>query len=125
MKKIFYLFALYYLLTGFYIFFAPMQFYTNTPGVALMGPYNFHFIRDIAFVFMASSGAMLWGIKHGIKSTAVAGAAWPFLHSLFHLQVWGMRDFALDFITAADFSAVIIPGFIVLYLAVKHVGESK
>ena len=85
-----------------------------------MGPFNLHFIRDVGLVFIACGGAMIWGAKHGIKSTVVAGACWPFLHAVFHVQIWaGMRGFALDLITLADFIAVVIPGFAALFAAFK------
>ena len=91
-----------------------------------MGPFNLHFIRDVALVFMASGGAMAWGIKHGIKSTAIAGARWPFLHALFHIQIWaGMRDFAIDIVTLSDLIAVIIPGLLALYSSSKIEVKSK
>ena len=115
MPKLIYFFAGYYFLTGLYILLAPMHFYNNVPGLAAMGPYNMHFIRDVALVFIASSIAIGWGCKHQIRSTALAGAAWPAMHAVFHLQIWASRNFALDFIATSDFLAVIIPGFVVLW----------
>jgi len=119
MKKLIYFFAAYYLLTGLYILFAPIHFYNNVPGLPAMGPFNMHFIRDVALVFIACSAAIAWGCKHQQRSTAIAGAAWPALHAMFHLQIWAGRDFALDFIAASDFLAVIIPGFVVLWACSK------
>ena len=115
MRKLIYLFAGYYLLTGLYILFAPVHFYNNVPGLVAMGPYNMHFIRDVALVFIACSGAIAWGCRYQIRSTAIAGAVWPALHALFHIQIWVGRDFAVDLIAASDFIAVIIPGFICLW----------
>lgn len=126
MTRTIYILAAYFFLTGLYLLLAPMHFYSNTPGVSLMGPFNLHFIRDVGLVFLASSGAMAWGVKHQVKSTAVAGASWPFLHALFHIQIWaGMRGFAMDFITLSDFIAVIIPGLLALYAACKMAGAEK
>lgn len=120
MRKIVYVLACYFLLTGLYLLIAPTHFYNNTPGVSLMGPLNLHFIRDVGFVFLASGGGMYWGVKNAIKSTAMLGASWPFLHALFHIQIWvGMRGFALDFITLADLVGVIIPGLLALYATYK------
>lgn len=120
MNKILFMLAAYFFLTGLYLLFAPMHFYSNVPGVSSMGPFNLHFIRDVGLVFIASGGAIAYGVQQGVKSTAVAGACWPFLHALFHLQIWaGMRGFAMDFITLSDFVGVIIPGVLALYLAYK------
>ena len=126
MNKIVYVLACYFFLTGLYLLIAPMHFYTNTPGVAIMGPFNLHFIRDVGLVCLASAGGMFWGVKHGIKSTAVVGASWPFLHALFHIQIWaGMRGYALDFITLADLVGVVIPGSLALYATCKLESRSK
>lgn len=120
MQKIMLGLSLYFFLTGCYLLLAPMHFYQNVPGVSAMGPFNLHFIRDVGLVFMASGGAMTWGITKRVKSTLVAGAAWPFLHALFHIQIWaGMRGFAMDFITLSDFVAVIVPGLVAMYGALK------
>lgn len=120
MQKIIMGLSLYFFLTGCYVLFAPLHFYQNVPGVAAMGPFNLHFIRDVGLVFIASGGAMAWGIKTQIKSTLIAGAAWPFLHAVFHIQIWaGMRGFAMDFVTLSDFVAVIVPGLAALYGALK------
>lgn len=119
MKKLIYFIAAYYFFTGLYILVAPMHFYNNVPGLPSMGPYNMHFIRDVALVFIACSVAIAWGCKHQQRSTAIAGAAWPAMHAVFHLQIWVGRDFALDIISASDFLAVIIPGFVVLWACSK------
>lgn len=111
--------ATYFLLTGIYIFAAPVAFYENTPGLSDMGPYNFHFIRDVALIFLVSGGALLYGALKRNKGVAIAGAAWPFLHGLFHLQIWAHRGFPFDQIALVDMVAVILPGMIALGLALK------
>lgn len=112
-KIIFYTFAVYFLLTGLYIFIAPETFYKNTPGLSAMGPYNFHFIRDISFVFLVSGGALLYGARHMLKPVLICGAAWPFMHALFHTQIWVHRGFPFDTIWLVDTIAVIVPGLLV------------
>ena len=105
------------LLTAFVIFFAPQTFYDLTPGLDLMGPFSIHFIRDVALAFLASAGAMAWGAWHRERNVAISGAAWPFLHALFHIQIWGMRGFPFDFIFFFDVGAVIVPAFVAGYAA--------
>lgn len=111
------LLAVYFLGTGLYIFFAPNTFYENTPGLAAMGPFNFHFVRDIALTFLASGGALLFGVIRQNKAALVAGAAWPFMHALFHLQIWVHRGLPFDDIWMFDTAGVVIPGVLALILA--------
>ena len=48
-----------WLLAGTAIFLAPGHFYALTPGVALFGPFNAHFIRDVGLVYVASGLVVL------------------------------------------------------------------
>lgn len=118
-KTVLYILAAYFFLTGVYIFLAPETFYRLTPGLAEMGPYNFHFIRDVALTFFASGGAIAFGASSGNRPVVIAGAAWPFMHALFHLQIWGHRGFPLDQVWLVDTLAVILPGLLVLVLAMR------
>jgi len=106
-------------ITGFYVFFAPQRFYNMTPGVEMMGPFNIHFIRDVGLVFLASGGAMGWGAWKLNPPVAIAGATWPALHAVFHIQIWGARGFPFDSIFGFDLVAVIFPAFIGLLSAFK------
>ena len=117
MRTATYLFAVYFLLNGLYLLTAPMHFYSNTPGVAAMGPFNFHFIVDVSFAFIAASIGLAWGNFRGLEVHSVVAAIWPFLHALFHLQIWAKRNFVLDSVSQSDFVAVIIPGLAALWLA--------
>jgi hypothetical protein len=112
------------ILTGFYIFFAPQRFYDSTPGLEMMGPFSIHFIRDVALAFLVSGGAMGWGAWKFNNAVAITGAAWPTLHAVFHIQIWGVRGFPFDSIFAFDVFAVIIPAFVALYAAVKLAPKS-
>jgi len=105
------------LLTGPYLFFAPNAFYENTPGVSMMGPFNLHFIRDVGLAFLVSGGAVIFGVLQRNRGLAVAGALWPFLHGLFHFQIWIGRGIPFDQVAAFDFVAVIIPAAAMMVLA--------
>lgn len=109
---------------GLVILLAPQPFYDLTPGVSLTGPFNLHFVRDIALAFLASGAAMAYGAWARKRAAAVAGAAWPFLHGLFHLHLWMHRGFALDGIAAFDLALVIIPPAAALALALRLPRES-
>jgi hypothetical protein len=53
-------------------------------------PLEFHFITDIGMIFLASAAGLLWSARQGkaFAPWALAGAVWPALHALFHLQGW-------------------------------------
>ena len=70
----------FYLLSGVYMLIAPTHWYEAVPGVTSTGPFNIHFVRDIGLVFIASAGALLWGVVRDVRPVAMAGAAWPCLH---------------------------------------------
>lgn len=109
--------SVYFILTGLYILFLPEMFYRLTPGLDLMGPFNMHFIRDVALTFLVSGGAMLWGALRHNRVALICGAAWPFLHGIYHCMIWSHRGFPFDLIWVTDLFAVIIPGFAALLLA--------
>lgn len=113
------LLSIYFLLTGIYILTMPETFYRLTPGLDLMGPFNMHFIRDVALTFLVSGGAMLWGVIRRNRVALICGAAWPFLHALYHCVIWSHRGFPFDQIWATDVAAVILPGFFALLLAIR------
>ena len=70
-----------------YMWFAPLAWYDGTPGVAMMGPFNLHFIRDVALAYLTSAAALSWGAWKRDIAAAVFGAAWPCFHALFHVWV--------------------------------------
>ena len=109
--------GLLWLATGILIFADPHGFYERTPGLAMMGPYSVHFIRDVGLAFVASGVATTFGARGRNRNLALAGAGWPFLHALFHFQIWSHRGFPFDAIAAFDFIAVIAPAFLAVALA--------
>lgn len=111
--------GLVWVLTGIDIFVDPMGFYEMVPGLKLMGPFNMHFIRDVGLAFIASGGSLGWGAHTQARALAFAGIAWPFLHALFHIQIWGHRGFPVDGIFAFDLAAVIAPPIIAFFLVRK------
>ena len=69
---------------------APAAWYVAIPGVRETGPFNPHFITDIALAFIASGAGLILGARTvaWVGSVAVAGATWPALHALFHVWTW-------------------------------------
>jgi len=111
--------SLYFILTGVYILTMPETFYRLTPGLDLMGPFNMHFIRDVALTFLVSGGAMLWGSVKRNRVALLCGAAWPFLHGVYHCVIWWHRGFPFDHIWVVDVAGVIIPGFAAMFIAAR------
>ncbi len=103
--------------TGVVVFAAPYSFYELTPGVAMMGPYSVHFIRDVGLAFAASGAVSCVGAWRRDRRLALAGTVWPFLHGLFHIQIWAHRGFPFDGIAAFDAAAVSLPAFAAATLA--------
>lgn len=83
-------------LTGLFILSLPETFYALVPGLAAMGPFNSHFVRDVGLAFLASGGSLGWGARTGVAAIAIAGVLWPLLHAIFHVQVWSHRGFPFD-----------------------------
>jgi len=106
-------------LTGPYIFLGPHAFYESVPGLSMMGPFNMHFVRDVGLAFTASGACIIYGAYRNAKEVAIGGALWPFLHGLFHIQIWFKRGLPFDHIAAFDFSIVIFPAVLMMALAVR------
>jgi hypothetical protein len=81
---------------------APASWYSVVPGVAMTGPFNPHFVRDIGLIYLASGVGLLFGARKGRDAAvlAVAGAAWPALHGLLHVYEWIAHGFPADPATA-------------------------
>ena len=116
-KFLLYVFGALYAATAFYIFFFPQEFFVSTPGLDMMGPFSIHFIRDVALAFLASGAALIWGTHNRNRAVCICGALWPFLHGLFHVQIWSMRGFPFDYIFFYDAGAVIVPSFLAMAAA--------
>jgi len=125
MRIILFVISIYYLGLATLIWFAPMQWYETTPGVAMMGPFNLHFIRDAALTYLVSGAAMFWGTWKSDKTALVIGAAWPALHAVYHMCMWVMRGMPFDLVAAVNFSGIQLPAWIALLIIFKHKKLSK
>jgi len=79
----------FHVLNGVWMLAAPATWYATIPGVSATGPFNPHFVTDIALAFLTSGAGLILSAKRpwgGIA--AVAGATWPALHALFHIWNW-------------------------------------
>jgi len=108
-RNILFFIAVAWILNGVLIFFAPNTFYETVPGVKMMGPFNLHFIRDVALVFFTSGLAIGYGAWRYNKGVAFAALAWHVAHALFHVQLWVARDAPLDLVAFSNFSLLLVP----------------
>lgn len=109
----------YNLLLALYMWFYPQAWYDGTPGVAAMGPFNLHFIRDVALAYFLSSLALVWGLRKQDKTALVFGALWPCLHALFHVWIWLGRGLPFDQVAAVNFFGIQLPAWLALFAALK------
>ncbi|HTT97583.1 MAG TPA: hypothetical protein VMF58_06000 [Rhizomicrobium sp.] len=81
---------------GLFMLFAPDQWFAAVPGVPV--PFNPHFVMDIGMAYIASGVGLALGARAGLVSAvlACAGAAWPVLHALIHIDGWMMHGFPTD-----------------------------
>lgn len=88
--------GLFHIANGLTMLAAPAEWYASVPGVTLTGPFNQHFILDIGMAFLASGFGLAWGMRAGRSAAIVvcAGAVWPALHALIHVQGWLMHGIA-------------------------------
>ena len=112
--------AVYFGLNAALMWALPQLWYQLTPGVAAMGPFNLHFIRDIALA-MAVSGAAFWAAAvQGNRSLALFACGWPLLHALFHIWIWAMhRGAALDLIAGVNLLGIQAPAWATFWAAMR------
>ena len=125
MKIVLFAVAALYLGTAVYMFVAPQAFYDGTPGVAMMGPFNVHFIRDAGLAFLTSGGALLWGGLKANRTLAVFGAMWPCLHAVFHVWIWLARGVPMDQVALVNLVGIQLPAWLALTAALKFKGEAR
>lgn len=100
------------------MWFAPHTWYETVPGVAMMGPFNPHFVRDIALAFGMSAAALAYGAAKSDRTAAVCGAIWPALHALFHVWIWAVhRGAPFDQIALVNLTGIQAPAWLALAAA--------
>ncbi len=103
---------------GLWMISAPERWYWRVPGVAETGPFNQHFIRDIGFIYVATSVAVAAGVlsRSGRPALWTTAAAWHACHSLFH--VWEVATgICAPAALLRDFLGVTAPSVLAVALA--------
>ena len=80
--------GLFHLVNGLAMLAVPGAWAAQVVHLAVLDHLHRHFIADIGMAFLASGAGLLLGGRNAIW--AVAGAAWPALHALLHIEEWTM-----------------------------------
>ncbi|MEM9495973.1 MAG: hypothetical protein AAGA09_08205 [Pseudomonadota bacterium] len=117
MRLIVFIVAAFYFALAVFMWTAPMTWYETTPGVAMMGPFNSHFVRDVALAFLMSGAAMCFGVVKLERNVTYFGLAWPCAHALFHVWIWLTRGAPFDLVAAANLAGIQLPAWLALFCA--------
>lgn len=103
-----------------FIFFWPNWFYQSVPGVSDTGPFNSHFLRDVALAYLVSGLALWAAAARDNRALGLFGAAWPALHAVFHIWIWmAMRGGAFDLVAAANLVGIQLTAWAALFSVMK------
>jgi hypothetical protein len=113
--------GLFYLALAVMMLADPHGWYQSTPGVAGTGPYNAHFITDVALAFAASG--LLWlaasALGYHRAGLALGASLWPALHAGFHLVEWAREGLPKGNALWAEGLGVVAIAAIALGLAIS------
>jgi hypothetical protein len=118
-----------HIVNGLFMLIAPAEWYASVPGVTATGPFNPHFILDIGMAFVASGAGLMLGARRNANAAiiACAGATWPALHALIHIDGWLMHGFPTDTQTAVSETVGVVGlsalGVVLAWLRLR--GESR
>ena len=71
--------------SGAFMLVSPAGWYASIPGVPMTGPFNWHFVIDIALAYLISATGLLIAAWRLNRTLAVQAASWPVAHALLHL----------------------------------------
>lgn len=114
------LLGVFHIANGALMLLAPGLWYTMVPGVIDTGPLNQHFVYDIGMAFVASGAMLVLGARAGRRAAtlAAAGATWPALHALIHIDGWVTMGFSSDTqVAIAEVVGVVAPAALGVLLA--------
>ena len=103
--------------TGVFMLVDPAAWYGAVPGVAMTGPLNPHFVRDVGCAYLATGAALIWfAVDRRARAAAFAGGVFLALHALVHLaDAASGRESAHGLVD--DLLPVFVPPALVLWLA--------
>lgn len=102
---------------GLFMLADPAAWYAAVPGVALTGPLNSHFVRDIGGAYVVAGASLAaFAITARARTAARAAGAFLTLHALVHLWDAASGRKSLHHVVN-DLPAVFLPPVIALWLA--------
>ena len=109
------------LANGAYMAVAPEAWYWMVPGVPDRGPFNQHFVRDVAFIYALAGGAFIYGAinaRYRFQLWLIP-TAWLTLHAMFH--VWEVAvGICGPEALIEDFAGVTLPALLGLFLLYQN-----
>ena len=117
-RHIIILLAVSHLLTGIVVFVMPQWFYDTVPGVAPLGPFNLHFIRDAGLAYAACGLLLALGWHRRDYLLCMAGCTWICFHALYHAQMWVARGMQADLVAWVNLFGIQLPAWLPLIMAV-------
>ncbi len=112
--------GVYFLGLGAVMWIVPETWYDVTPGVAAMGPFNAHFVRDVALTLIVSGLAVMHGARTRNISALACGLGWPACHALFHAAIWIGRGTPFDLVALVNLGAIQLPVWTALALTLSN-----
>ena len=108
-----------HLINGAAMWVAPAFWYAQTPGVAMTGPFNTHFVKDIGLIYLLSGAALIFGYLRSDPTALVLGAAWPAMHAAFHFWMWLARGMPVDSEAIVNLCGIQLPAWVALFFAIR------
>lgn len=111
--------ATFFLANGAFMLVSPENWYWAVPGVPETGPYNQHFVRDIALIYLVAGGAVAAGLFLPAQRVGLwsAAAAWHMGHAFFHFWEVAVGICGPDAL-GRDFAGVTLPSVLTLGIAI-------
>jgi len=116
-RVVLFIIAVVYAITAIWMAANPAQFYASIPSVQITGPYNMHFIIDVAIVYGVSAVLLALGAHRRRPGFARAGAAWPAAHGVFHIIMIFVMPITDPTLLAWEFGGVIGPAALAAWAA--------
>ena len=98
--------------SGAYMIIAPESWYLLVPGVTATGPFNSHFVIDVALAYLVSAIGLVTAGVIANRTLALQAASWPVAHALFHVLLWGHHGVPHGLAFIAESVAVLALGAI-------------
>ena len=108
-----------YAVNGAIMWVWPHVWYDTVPGIAMLGPFNSHFVRDIGLIYMITGGVFAKGAS-GHSDALLIAALWPAAHALFHVWIWLTRGAPADLVMWTNLFLIQGPAWLGLWAVLQR-----